>query len=417
MHLGRRPSRLPEEIAGDARRYGPAEAWQRTVNQALDDKIDLVVLAGDVVEQDDDFYEAYRDLHAGVARLASAGIAVVGVSGNHDVHVLPRLAREIDEFELLGANGTWETYAFNRDGTSLTLHGWSFPRRHVTQSPLTDKTLQPAPGINLGLLHCDRDQPQSRYAPVRSSELDRAGLDGWLLGHIHKPDRLTAEALSGYLGSLTGLHPGEQGIRGPWLIEISGHRIDQVSQWPLAPLEWQPVELDLTGIETLAAAQDRLHRALRALDEELEDRRQPPGALGLRISLTGRTRMGQEVACSMRKPENVSTTGKRFAFVESVRVSTRPAADLEALIEQQAGRYPALLARRLLQIDRPPGDPERMQLIDAARRQVEIALESWPSQGLPPAALDDEVVATWLRDVGTRLLDDLEDQRRGDSPS
>ena len=51
------------------------------------------LLAGDVVEQEDDFYEAYGDLRRGVDRLAAAGIPVLAVSGNHDVQVLPRPRR------------------------------------------------------------------------------------------------------------------------------------------------------------------------------------------------------------------------------------------------------------------------------------------------------------------------------------
>ena len=67
-----------------------------------------MLLAGDVVEQEDDFYEAYGDLRRGVDRLAAAGVPVLGVSGNHDVQVLPRLADAVPGFRLLGRGGAWE---------------------------------------------------------------------------------------------------------------------------------------------------------------------------------------------------------------------------------------------------------------------------------------------------------------------
>ena len=60
IHLGRTPSRLPEEL--NARDLGPAEAWRRTVVAAVDDGMTAVLLAGDVVDRDDDFFEAYRAL-------------------------------------------------------------------------------------------------------------------------------------------------------------------------------------------------------------------------------------------------------------------------------------------------------------------------------------------------------------------
>ena len=65
IHLGRTPSRLPAELAGRSRRYGPAAAWERTVAAAMQAKVQAVLLAGDVVDREDDFFEAYRETGAG----------------------------------------------------------------------------------------------------------------------------------------------------------------------------------------------------------------------------------------------------------------------------------------------------------------------------------------------------------------
>ena len=116
--------------------------------------------------------------------------------------------------ELLGKGGTWEAATLEGDGEKVTLWGWSFPAQQGTRSPLSDAGFPRGPGPNLGLLHCDRDQAGSPYAPVMSRELEAAGLDGWLLGHIHVPDALTAPSPSGYLGSVTGANPGEAGAHG-----------------------------------------------------------------------------------------------------------------------------------------------------------------------------------------------------------
>ena len=246
MHLGRTPSRLPGDLS--ARELGPAAAWRRTVDTALQTGVAAVLLAGDLVDRDDDFFEAYRELEAGVRRLTDAGVAVMGVAGNHDLQVLPRLAAQIPDFRLLGRNGTWESCPI--PGTeAVTVWGWSFPASGTAGNPLEGQRFEPTSGINLGLLHCDRDAGQnSRYAPVSSTALSRAGLDGWLLGHIHKPDALTAASPSGYLGSLTGLDRGETGARGPWLLTVEGGRITALRHLLLAPLRWEARDVDLTGI-------------------------------------------------------------------------------------------------------------------------------------------------------------------------
>lgn len=411
MHLGRRPSRLPDELAASGRSYGPAEAWSRAVGYAIETGVDVVALAGDLVDRDDDFFEAYRALREGISELGRNGIEVLGIAGNHDVLVLPRLAGELPDFRLLGAGGAWETRHFD---TLLTLHGWSFPTRSVGQSPLAGHAFERGPGVNLGLLHCDRDARDSRYAPVASTELDAAGLDGWLLGHIHKPDELTPERPTGYLGSITGMHPGEHGARGPWRFRITENGIDSVEQVRLAPLHWARVSIDLTGIECPEDAESRLLGRLQDLDGELEDHEIPPNAMGLRVRLTGRTDRINAVLerFEKRTDDNLSGHRERFAFIETIEASTRPTRDLEKLAA--TSDHIGLLARRLLLLDRPPDDPARRALLDRARERLDrIAGEPrWHHLGQAPS-MQDQAVAERLRDSCARVLERLIEQREG----
>src|SRR5690606_28513558 len=138
-------------------------------------------------------------LREGVERLTAAGIAVLGVAGNHDVKVLPRLADSVPGFRLLGRGGQWERTLVRGRGGEADILGWSFPERVVHDNPLA-AGLPPREGrLTLGLLHCDRDQSGSRYAPVSSRDLDEAPVDAWLLGHIHKPDAMGGPRPQGYL--------------------------------------------------------------------------------------------------------------------------------------------------------------------------------------------------------------------------
>ena len=406
IHLGRTPSRLPPDLR--APELGPTEAWRRAVDRALAHGVKAVLLAGDVVDRDDDFFEAYRALERGVRRLADAGIDVVGVAGNHDVKVLPRLARHIPHFRLLGEGGAWESFRIEEGGEAVTLWGWSFPQARVPESPLADWSFDAGPGIHLGLLHCDRDAgTESPYAPVARVELERAGLDGWLLGHIHKPDTLTAASPNGYLGSLTGLDRGESGPRGPWMLTIAGGRIAEVEHLPLAPLRWETLEVDLEGIGEPFQTRERLLAAVIDLDARLASLPTAPGAVGLSVSLSGRTSFGN-AALELLSPEDLNethtgATGTRY-FIESVRADTRPEIDLEDLARRQdpAG----LLATRLLWLDRPAGDPERERLVDKARKALrdQSAQSVW--RGLGEGGDAPEPVA-WLRRAGHRALDHL----------
>ena len=406
IHLGRTPSRLPAELAEKARRFGPATAWERTVETARQASVDAVLLAGDVVDREDDFFEAYGTLARGVRSLADADIRVMGVAGNHDVKVLPRLAKEIPAFELLGIGGQWETREIADGADIVTVWGWSFPQNKVLQSPLPGTPFERRAGLNLGLLHCDRDAGASPYAPVASRELERAGLDGWLLGHIHVPDALTAASPNGYLGSLTGLNRGETGARGPWLIGISGGSIAEVQQLPLAPLRWQRLDVDIEGIAEPADAKGKLLADLRALDEEISASDHGPDAVGLDVRLCGRSRFGASAVAEFSDEDRgvvYTGTGGAHYFIESINADTRPEIDLEQLA--QRGNPPGLLAQRLLWLEQPEGHPERQRLIALTQKRLEAESKQpkWSGLGEPVEADPVE----WLRKAGYRALEKL----------
>ena len=447
IHLGRAPSRLPPDLADRARELDSAEAWRRAVETAIEVGVKAVLLAGDVVEKDDDFFEAYRELSQGVRRLTDKGIEVIGVAGNHDVKVLPRLAEQISQFRLLGQGGQWQRREIAEGNEVVSLWGWSFPQTQVHRSPLENAPLERGPGINLGLLHCDRGVAQSPYAPVAGSELDQAGLDGWLLGHIHKPDDLAAPSPNGdfypngYLGSLTGLNRGETGLRGPWLITLAGGRIAKVAQLPLAPLRWEYLEVPLDGLNEAGEAQDHLLQAVRKFDEKLNEQRNQaleampglegrssgPTAVGLRVRFTGRTRFGTAAADAIPEDDRGHIhdgNGNVHYFVESVRSDTRPEIDLRELAERQDPV--GLLAQRLLLLEQPEGaegaegHAEQDESIEAARQRttlIEAAKQKLDAQaGRPrwnglPAATPDPV--EWLRRSGFRALDRLLAQEGG----
>ena len=368
IHLGRRPTGLSEALAElglEAHALSPAAAWAATVDRALADRPAAVVLAGDVVEGERDRFEAFAHLERGVARLTAAGVPVVGVAGNHDGHVLPRLASRIPAFRLLGAGGRWEALAV---AEGVDLLGWSFPRRHVRDSPLAHPGLDEAlaarsPGAAmLGVLHADLDQAGSPYAPVGRAELERVPVDAWFAGHVHRPDALEGPRPLGYLGSLVGLDAGEPGWRGPWAVEVRGPGAVRARRLPGGPVRWEPLDVDLDDLDApaeqaLDALHARVHEAMRERarqDSLLAD----PGLrlVVARARLSGRPAhrgVARQLA-ALPVASRILPVGPVPWLLEAVRDDTRPRLDLEALATRSTP--PGLLARRLLALER--GDPE-----------------------------------------------------------
>lgn len=407
IHLGRTPGALHPDLAGRASRLGPEAAWSRAVAEAVKRQVDAVVLAGDVVERSRDLLVAYGDLKQGVEQLAAAGIRVLAVAGNHDTLVLPRLAREIDSLELLGADGRWQEKSVG----NLSIVGWSFPRPQVYHSPLQDFPQVTHPERAIGLLHCDRDQSDSPYAPVSSAELAAAPTAAWLLGHIHQPDALTGERPIGYLGSISALRASDIGPRGPWLLSTSESGL-ALEQLPLAPLRYELLEIDVSRLERPDMLAEATLAASRSLAFELSRSEFVPDVVGLRISWVGRCRFERELPQASAQLLADSRPWQEHGitlFIQKTRIRTEVDFDLEDIAQRSDPS--GLLARRLLILADPTHEAHQA-LLDHGRGRLQSIAALREFQALSPE-LDDKSVRDWLERAGQRALLELLGQRRG----
>jgi len=416
LHLGRRPAGLDDAFAEagvDPRRLSPSAAWRTAVEVATDIQASAVVLAGDVVDSDRDRFEAYHALERGVADLIAAGIAVVGVAGNHDGLVLPRLAERIEGFHLLGSGGNWECIPLPVDGRAIDLLGWSFPDAIYRDDPLEHPSLNVAlegrrrGAALLGVIHGNLGQRVSRYAPLALGSLEASPADAWLLGHIHQPGDLAGPRPIGYLGSLVGLDPGEPGSHGAWRVEVDAGQV-RATLLPLAPVRWENVDVPLDdGVADIddvhARIQDTVTRALD--DTTARDRRLV--CVVVRARLTGRLRDRSAVRefVSRHRPEtDLLQVDGRPCILESVADTTRPAIDLTALAGEKtpAGR----VARRLLALEAGEGE-------DLVTRADEVVRKLTRGKfALAPGEPDLDVSAL-LRESAWHALDALLQHRSG----
>lgn len=431
MHLGRVPARLHEDLVDRVAELGPSAAWRRAVELALDERVDGVLLAGDLVDGGNDFFEAFAHLRDGVRRLTEHGVQVVAVAGNHDPEVLARLVQVVPEVRLLGAGGAWECFDLrSASGARVRVVGWSFPRRLVEERPLAGGELVaalveaagsgPQPLTTLGLLHADRDVSGSRYAPVSSAELAAAPVDAWLLGHVHAPDAHLLEAQTdpsglrgpgyrgGYLGSLCSNDPGEPGARGAWLLEVSPDGSLDLQHRCLTPLRWEYLELDVTELATPEDVEPALVRLLEELSQSLLDEGSNPLAVGCRVALTGRTPFRAELERLLANGPSGTRISHELVgvhfFVDEVRVQALPVVDLEELARRDDPV--GLLAARIVAL-RQPGSALRERLVAAAIPKMgDLNKRSDYGGGALPVPEEDEVVDL-LEDAALKALDAL----------
>jgi exonuclease SbcD len=390
LHLGRRSSRLPDSLSEYA---SVTVGWNHLVDYAIDERVNAVLLSGDLVDKGDRYLEASEHLQRGIRRLSGRGIVTVAVAGNHDFNILPKIADELRHaqaggdkilFHLLGVGGVWESCTL-RDSSGrpeLVVAGWSFPSEHVKSDPMATFAVENPDGLPvIGLLHADLDQNASAYAPVTAQRLNQSDARFWLLGHVHAPGLepgsagLPSKIL--YPGSLQGMDPGEMGAHGPWRMETSGEKAFLPVQKPLSPIRYENVEVSLNGLEDIDELGQRVRQQLREHYQQIETECSGTRGINCRVVLTGRT------ACHSRLPQYwerltagdsaVIQIGDTALWPEKAIFATRPALDLE---NYRGSRDAAgAVTRMLLALTSSQYPDERKQLIDDA--QVRLNDKVW----------------------------------------
>ncbi len=420
LHLGRYPSRVPP---GDPSLT--VEAVVRSlVDQAVERRVDAVVLTGDVADQSNKYFEAFGVLERALHRLVGAGVPVVAVAGNHDHDVLGSVAEAVGEgVTVLGRGETWESVPLERSGREvLRLWGWSFAGPYAHTSPLDS-----FPGVSgdvpsVGIVHADLDAAGSRYAPVTSDALWATGASAWLLGHVHAPAAHVRDGrLILYPGSPQPLDPGEPGAHGAWLVEVADDGGATAEMVPLATVRYDAVSVDLDGAGDAVEVRERVARSLRDHAQAVRDESPALRRAVVRVTLRGRTaayRAVERVSAEIGQAVETAAGGLAVSVDRVVDLS-RPALDLDGLA---AGSGPvatlAALARRL-----DAGTPSESDLA-LVRQGVEALQQTRRARVFEPLGRSDrlghdleaEAVAR-LRRQTFRMLDDVMAQQPDPAPS
>lgn len=403
IHLGRIPA-LPRQhgtLRGNS-------AWNAVVRTAIDMQVNALLLIGDVVEQENDFFEAYGALLKGLEELKAANIRVIAVAGNHDARVFPRITGESDAISILGRDGRWQSAEIDAGGQHLTLVGWSFPGARHKANPLAsfDSSLVTGKDPCLGMLHCDLDVAGgSDYAPVGSTDLQRLPVNFWLLGHIHGGgQRAGNKAL--YCGSPYALDSSETGSHGAWLLEVKAGVIAPPSFVPLSPHRFEDVTVSLQDAATQEQAQDRLIKAVQAKAASL-DATGWKGDLYCKITLEGRTSIDTAILRTMQN--EAADLDRQFNNVRAMVCSSwswdvRPAIDLAGLAMEPGPR--GRLAGLLLALD-GDGSPELAALLEKCHKVHKASYTSGAFNYLSESSMTDENARNLLRRSMIRLLEPM----------
>lgn len=315
-------------------------AYEKLIQFAVDQKVDFVLIAGDVYDHSTRSLQAQLQFKQGLERLDSANISCFVVHGNHD---------PLDGFKIpikwpssahfFSSEQVARIPFMKEDQEIASIHGISYSTAKVTDN-LAKLFERKTDVFSIALLHtnCDGASDHENYAPCTKKDLLEAGFDYWALGHIHTRKILHHEPLIVYPGNSQGRHIREQGEKGFYLVEVDHFNHSKLSFQAIQDVIWVEREIDLTGFT-------QLDEVLRLMEDTREQLRGyvsgSPTITGsptiLRLKAVGQTSLAEVLIqpeikdTLMEQWQSKEVHRKDFIWLESFQFIGEPSYDRSEL--------------------------------------------------------------------------------------
>jgi DNA repair exonuclease SbcCD nuclease subunit len=276
VHLGARHDDLGEQAA--AQRERQFAAFVATIDLAIAEKVDLLLIAGDLFDSNVQPRRSVERVAAQLKRLVGAKIRTVVLPGTHDAYDRASIYRAYDLKALAGSapDDDWVTVltperpAIHIQACDVVVHGPVFPTKRAPHSPLRDLDVAGNQGKatwHVGMVHgavaipgkTDRDD-----VVITTEEIAASRLDYLALGHWHSAQKSKAGAVTyAYAGAPEPVAVDQDRagkVLHVELEETNGGRTIAISDRQVGRTRFEKLDLDAAGITTQPALVDSLSR-------------------------------------------------------------------------------------------------------------------------------------------------------------
>ena len=324
-------------------------AFENVVSMAIDEKVDFLIVAGDVYDGADRSLRAQLRFRDALTRATEADIECIVVHGNHD----PLDGWEADLAMPDGVHrfggSEVEMVPIERDRREIArVYGVSYPVREVRQNLVSQFKREEGVPFAIGVLHCNvgGNSDHDNYAPCSLEDLRASGMDYWALGHIHTKSVLCENnPCVIYPGNTQGRSVRETGPRGCYLIRVDETANIRPTFFETHEVRWFHDDSTVVNINELQSIDELLNALTEVLESSREQSGGRPAIARLRIVGRGdlhtdlrRNETERDLLSQLRDSES----GRQdFVWVESVRISTQPIIDIDQRrkVEDFVGDY------------------------------------------------------------------------------
>ncbi len=338
-------------------------SFSRITDLAISEKVDFVLIAGDIFDSENMSLAAQLKFVAELRRLSENGINSYFICGNHDHLGSWDRGLSLPSGTLRFGSSGVEKVTYQRNGVAVAdIYGMSYQTSIVKEnlSLKYDKTGYTAP-FSIAMLHgmADIAGRDERYAPFSVKNLLEKSFDYWALGHVHRRRILNEDPPVVYPGNPQGRDFGETGKKGCYMVEMVTGKNPVLNFIPLQHVRLEEIRVDMTGHDDIPVIADMIYQSM---DEVMSSDRNT--GFIFRVLLTGRTRLHKKLnipgearqlaeELNSRYPE-----GDPFSWIDSIELMTRPPVDIASL--KEGGDFTAALIRN---IDKYEQDRELMQVV------------------------------------------------------
>ncbi|MCY2940345.1 MAG: DNA repair exonuclease [Planctomycetota bacterium] len=301
------------------------DALVNLVTLEIEEKVDFVLLAGDIYDGDPEDLKANFHFNQQIGRLNQKNIKVVMITGNHDAK--SKISKPLSppkNLAILSAHQP-ESCEITKEGEVIAIiHGQGFLNQAETRNLASTYPAPVAGKLNIGILHTSLDgrEGHANYAPTTTNELINKGYSYWALGHVHTREVVNEKPYIIFPGNIQGRHIRETGAKGCYLVTFNDNREAQLEFKPLDVFRWEAITVNLDGIEEESDFEGRLA-------ETVESKKLPFNEIphGIRIILKGNTSLHSWLICSQNRiSENIQGIFDGISagtlFLEQIKVET-----------------------------------------------------------------------------------------------
>jgi DNA repair exonuclease SbcCD nuclease subunit len=281
-----------------ALRESTFKAFQKIARLALQEKVDAVLIAGDVFDGADRSLQAQLKFRRILKELSDENIQSFIVHGNHDplnswAHTL-----KWPEHVTIFPGNKVNRVPVKKEGKNIAwVYGISYPQKEVTENLALKFKNEKEEGFSIGLLHTNVGQQpgHDNYAPCSINDLVSRNFDYWALGHIHEFKVLReSDPAIVYSGNIQARHSREAGQKGCCLVTLSTDRPPDIRFMSTDVVAYRSATVDLQAAESI----NDVLRNIQVQCEELAKESIPREGLVARLTLTGRTPIHKELQTS-----------------------------------------------------------------------------------------------------------------------